>query len=397
MKTLHLSDLHIREKDLDEIARCLNFIIETAKAESPDLAIIAGDIFDSRDVKLESRAAWTAISFIGTLADICPVAIVIGTPSHDGNSPAILQFVHGAYPVIVAEKPMQVALADHDFLQVPCGAIPDAVITLIPQPTKKYWQSQAGIAETDQEIGAAMSGMFCGFGASAAEYPGVPHILVYHGGISGAALPSGQVRTGMDIEVSTDQMMMANPDLGCLGHIHKAQQLGDRFFYSGPIYATKIDEQGPNGFYVHEIFPNCKGPIHPRFIHTPCKEYLRYTFDATKGEEACIPGGHFAGKNMRVELRAWQDEAEMIDLEKMAEELKHLGAESVDIRITRVPRKTVRAESVVKAESLREKIVKMEEIKGGSVDPAVLAMADLLQGTKADDLLRQAMSAGGGA
>lgn len=425
MRLLHCSDLHMRERDLDEIAPILNMIIETARQEQPDVAVIAGDIFDSRDVKLESKTAWTAISFIGALADVCPVAIIIGTPSHDGNAPAILQFVHGAYPVVVAEKPMQVYLmaiasgghflAREDIKGY--GLDPDAILTLIPQPTKQFFQTAAGISEADQEITARMSALFAGFGASAAEYPGVPHILAYHGSISGAALPSGQVRTGMDIEVSTDQIRMAAGSSRVVG-----------ICYGGPIYATKIDEQGPNGFFIHELgagdFIGCCGHIHQkqwvgvrefledgtnresRFIETPCVRTVRFSKDLTDclPEETDflyqngkpLPLDEIKGVSVRYEIKAWQDEAGEIDKDAIRRDLMENGATDVDIRITRVPRETVRAKSVLAAETLREKIVRVEELRGGTVDPAVLDMADLLEGTPADRLMQMVMGAGEG-
>lgn len=105
MKILHCADLHIREKDVEEIDGCLSMIVRTARDERVDLAVIAGDIFDSRDIKLDSRSALMAIAFVSALADICPVAIVLGTPSHDGKAPEILRFARGIFPIRVYARP----------------------------------------------------------------------------------------------------------------------------------------------------------------------------------------------------------------------------------------------------------------------------------------------------
>ena len=254
MKILHTSDWHLRDRDIEEAEKCLKHLADTAMTEAVDLAVIAGDIFDSQEVRLDSRAARLAVKAVSALADTCPVAIIIGTPSHDGRAPDILAYVRGRHRVHVAAVPEQIEMAG-------------AVLTLIPQVTKQYFQG------SDQEVGAAMSAIFMGFGAKAAGNH--PHILVYHGGISGAKLPNGHVPIGMEIEVSTDQLMLANPDLGCLGHLHLRQQIGDRFFYAGPIYATKIDEVGPNGFWIHELIPGGRGGggEDPIYVEPPSWEH----------------------------------------------------------------------------------------------------------------------------
>ncbi len=241
------------------------------------------------------------------------------------------------------------------------------------------------------EIGQAMSGLFAGFGAQSAAYPGVPHILVTHLNVNGCRLANGQIRTGMDIEVSVDQMMMSNPDLICLGHIHKAQQLGDRTFYSGPIYSTKIDEEGPMGFWIHENGPRqVKDEWLSLFIETPCKRTVRYKFDTTEMyaedwlENVCP---EVEGAFVRIDLTAWQDEAKGIDKEKIEKHYMEAGALSVDIRINAVPRVNVRAESVLAATTLREEISEMAKLRGEEFDADVLAKAEILENTPPDELL----------
>ena len=392
MKILHCADLHIRENDLAEINICLQKIVTTAQEELPGLAVIAGDIFDSRDVKLDSQSAITAIGFVSALADICPVAIVIGTPSHDGKAPDIMRYTRGKkYDVTVSSLPEQLYLYQGSIYRAKMvgNLQPEAVLSMIPQPTKRFFQSASDIRTADQEIGQAMSVLFVGFRAQAVEYK-CPHILVYHGGVSGAKLPSGQMRVGMDIEVSTDQMMLASPDLICMGHIHQKQQMGDRSFYSGPIYATKIDEQGPNGFYIHNIgHPDYPEESRHVFIETPCKKAVRYTFDYTGAVSVKPLDGdaeNVASAHIRIDAKVWQDEVQKIDFNAMKGDLLRWGAESVDIRIIRVPRENVRAEAVLKAESLRDKVQRMAELRNEEIGWSVLLKAEALETKPADEL-----------
>jgi len=252
-KILHLADEHLRDKDIDEIDKCLAFIVEKATEENPDLIVSAGDLFDSQDVKMGSRAALAGIGFISALADICPVVVVIGTPSHDGKAPEILRFARGLFPIRVTSKPEQLFFTVGNFEEQTQTILPNAVLSIIPQPTKQYFQTSAGIEGSDLEIGAAMSGLFAGFGAGAAEYPGVPHILVYHGCVSGGQASNNQVMTGRDIEVSRDHLSMSGADLILCGHLHLPQERPGNIFYSGSIYANNIGEDHKHGFYIHEV------------------------------------------------------------------------------------------------------------------------------------------------
>jgi len=402
MKILHLADEHVRDRDIEEIENILSFIIATAQTEEPDLIISAGDLFDSQDIRMGSRAALAAIRFISELADIAPVGIILGTPSHEGHAPEILRFARGNCPIRVASVPGQFILEAGEFKTEAdnegFGFQPEAILTLIPTPTKQFFQTTAGIEAGDQEIGQAMSGLFAGFGTQAAAYPGIPHVLVYHGGISGARLPSGHVRTGMDIEISTDQIRMAGGDSNFLGA-----------FYPGGIYPVKVDEQGC-GFFIHEIGGNdfiaCLGHIHQvqilgaygdekrsRHIPTPCKRTVRFQRDLRdipEGQDESVYVDGVSGSHVRYELTTWQDEAGEIDKAGIEKMLMEEGALSVDIRITRVPREAIRAVEVLDALTLRGKIVAQAEIKGEEVDPEILDMADRLENTPVDALLKQA-------
>ena len=94
---------------------------------------------------------------------------------------------------------------------------------------------------------------------------------------------AGQMRVGMDIEVSTDQLMLASPDLICTVGIFMPKTADGR-----PVILFRTDlrhqdrEQGPNGFYIHNIgHPDYPEESRHVFIETPCKKVVRYTFDYT--------------------------------------------------------------------------------------------------------------------
>jgi len=389
MEILATADWHLKDKDIEEAEKCLDFLIETARSEKVDLIINAGDTFDSQEIKLDSKAARLAVRVVSELADIAPVAIIIGTPSHDGKSPEILQFAKGVFPVYVASMPEQVYLYEGGFRDHNMqDGRPQAVITMIPQPTKQYFQTASGITDSDQEIGNAMSGLFSGFGVQAAGFD-CPHILVGHFNVSGAMLSNGQVRTGMDVEVSLEQIDLARPDLVALGHIHKSQKLGAHTFYSGSLYHQNWGEMEPKGFYLHEFID--EELTSSRFIETPAKKLSRISFDYTVGEITGIDANVINGVKgtfARLDYKVWQDDADKIDKEAITEIMKAAGALDVDIRIVRVPRQNVRSEAVLKADRLRDKIQKMAELKDEEVEWSILMKADSLEDMAADELIR---------
>lgn len=258
MVTLHTADWHVRDKDIAEIEKCLSFLTETARNEQPDLIIHAGDVFDSQNVKLDSMAAKLVFRIFSELANIAPVAVIIGTPSHEGTTIELLSYIDAKFPVHVSTRPEQLYLCEGDFnadpseLNTPAQAPVEAVISLIPAPTKQYINSNSDIKGSDSEIAQAMSVMLAGFAAQAEAY-NCPHILVGHWNTTGSLISETQTLTGVDIEISKDQMALANADIVLLGHLHLAQEIKPNIFYSGSIYANNFGELEDKGFYIHEI------------------------------------------------------------------------------------------------------------------------------------------------
>lgn len=395
MKTLHCGDLHIRDKNIEEAQTCLSFLITTAKEKSIDLIVIAGDCFDSRDVRLDSKAAKLVIRTVSALADIAPVAIVTGTQSHDGSAPEILRYARGKYDVHVSSIPEQILLSGGYFYDTTFGK-PDAVLTLIPTPTKQFFASNSDIQTSNEEISQAMNGLFAGFGAKAADYPRIPHLLVGHWNVSGSKLSTGQVLTGQEIDISVDQMSFTNASAHLLGHIHMPQQLGDRTFYSGSLYPLSWGENHEHGFFVHEF--DCDDLVKSEFFKTPCRKLARTTIDLTTESIEYLDNFivHHASTAdikeafIRVDITVFQDEASKINKEDITRQYLSYGAKEVDIRIIRIPRQTVRSETVLKVETLREKLIAMAALNNETVPESILSKADILEAGQIDEVVGRA-------
>jgi exonuclease SbcC len=407
LKILHLADIHARDKDIVEIERCLHYIVATAYKEKPDLIINAGDTFDSQHIKADSISAKLIFRIFKDLADIAPMAVLIGTPLHDGQTAEILSYIKARYPVWVSTKPEQLYLAEGDLntdlakLDAPTQAPVEAVISLCPAPTKQFFNTNSDIKGSDAEIATEMSKMFAGFAAQAEAYKIVPHILVGHWNTTGSLISETQSLTGVDIEISRDQMALANADLVCLGHIHKPQKLEPNIFYSGSIYRTNWGETEDKGFYIHEIHDDMKNPnkrewsLESRFIETPTRKLIKLDADLTEDcafEELDITlysesADNLKDAHLRIELKVYQDEAQKVDTERIKNFFLSGGAKEVDVKLIRVPRENVRSKNILKLSTLREKLVEQAKLKKETVSEPILAKADLLETEPSDKII----------
>ena len=392
----HIADMHLRDKDLDESQKCMDHIIEKLlrHSYSPDLIVIAGDVFDSRDIKLDTDACRAAFSIVSDLVAFAPVAIVTGTPLHDGYATQALGHLTGAgHNVIVSDRPETLILEKGWLNRAQEGYIekPEAVVSMVPTPTKRFWQGTGDIRQTDEEISEQMTAIFAGLGVEASKHPWIPHILVGHFSVRGAQISNGQQMVGRDIEIGRDQIDMAEAALVCLGHIHKAQQIGDNIFYSGSIYRKDFGEMEEKGCYVHEVLGTFGGfqPATSTFIKTPTRQLVKTTIDITEGpidkwnihneltEREGVTLGE--GDHVKVELRLWDDQDGSETEAVIKDRLIALRCEDIHVKLIRIPRENVRSERILKLRSLSDKIQEMAKIKGEEVPDGVLSKASTLE------------------
>lgn len=413
MKVLHTADWHFREKDHDEITKCVGFILDYARRNKPDLICISGDITDSKNLNFDSRSARTIFYIINCMLDYAPVAIVIGTPSHDGHAALALRECRGKYPILVSDMPGQFYYEKSykTWLSIdePAGKSfePEFILTQIPQPTKQYFINDLSIEDTEKSIGDAMGIMFAAFGHKAALLSDVPHIANGHGQIGGAFISETQQLIGHDIEVSKTQLNTLNADLVCYGHIHKAQDMGDGIFYSGSPTRMNHGETEEKGFYLHDVkFDRLTDDgsgfgefnvldLTSTFIQTPAIYLHDAKFDFTKEENdidllttiesMCEEiGADHDEWGVKVTITAWQDDAKNINKSEIEDDLIKFGASRVSVSIIRKPRETVRAERVLEADTLPDKLKAMAELRGEDISPGVIDKAKSIESLEKD-------------
>ena len=394
MRILHCGDWHVTDKNIEECRKCLMFMALSARENNPDIILIAGDIFDSRDVRLDSKAAKLVFEVVSRLADVAPVAVLIGTPSHDGMAAEVLSHIRATFDVIVSSRPEQIYLTatDHWELHPADGQGIKAVLSMVPTPTKQFFKTDAGIAESNEEIAKAMSGLFAGFGAWAAGFD-CPHIMVGHFSVGGAFVSDTRQLIGVDIEMNQAQIDLAHADVVALGHIHLPQKIGDNIYYSGSIYRKDFGEMGDHGFFYHDLSDEV---VLSSYVDTPTRRLLKIEEDYTKDGMDITEFGaalfqyspeELQGAVVRVELKVWQDEADKIDRQDIEDHFASCDVSEIDIRIIRVPRENVRSERILKLRTLREKLIEMAAIKGETVPESILEKADQLETIPADHVI----------
>ena len=108
MKILHTADWHIGQFKgpvvdgvnlrLQDTVKCLEYMVEVAQKEKPDIVCISGDIFHQEQIGpvRYSDEMIIATDTITKLADIAKGVIVMrGTPNHDGSGQfRVLDTVH---------------------------------------------------------------------------------------------------------------------------------------------------------------------------------------------------------------------------------------------------------------------------------------------------------------
>ena len=413
---VHTADWHVCDEFLKDATACLSYLTAQTQKIGPDLIVISGDIYNHRQIRQESLAARLAFETIRNLANIAPVVILVGTPSHDGLAPLLTAQINEDYPVMVSEKPEALILTVEKFgttaeFYETVEDIPDtmeavAFISTVPAFTKQYFQSVSDIETSDKEIAARLGAIFTHLGAeyrawTKAEARTVPHVLMGHWTVGGSFVHPGQALTGLDIDIARSHIALANADIVCLGHIHAQQQMGSNIFYSGSLFATDFGEIEAKGFYCHYL--ELKEPDNhweiraSEFLHTPSPLLIKVVSDlfAVKTEQTANVVLLQALKSIvpnptaiiRHEIRVYQDMAHTIDEAMVRKTVaEHIGPREYQMNISRMPRPNVRSARVLHVETLRDKLKTRAEIINEPISESILLKADELEAYDRDEL-----------
>jgi exonuclease SbcC len=264
MKIAHMADLHCCREHAEEALASLRFFAEHIKTSPVNLVTISGDVWDASMLNTEASGFNRFVDAICDIANLAPVAMIYGTPSHDTDgSCEVFHKITCNYGITILEPGQAYFLNNHSgakFVEAGLSQLmSEAILFGIPEPRKKYLLAgtSAGKDETEEAIRAAMHRLCFHLAAKRREYPNIPCVVLYHGDVAGCSFQNDQiVERGTGIAITIDDLADIGADYYALGHIHKPQQVGNLpAYYAGSIYPKNFGESHQAGFNVVELTP----------------------------------------------------------------------------------------------------------------------------------------------
>lgn len=284
MKILHTADWHIGQfkgpvvdgvnlRSQDTV-KCLEYMVDVAIKERPDIVCISGDIFHQEQIGpvRYSDEMIHATNIITSLAHFAGYVIVMrGTPNHDGSGQfrVLKRMLLNVNNVCVVTEPFVIKTKYAD-------------IACIPGFDKQEFRAKFPGLSADEENLAwtkYISDMVFALRAECEKTP----ILMAHYTVPGCNMESGQTSffTNFEPVIPREALIAARYEAVLLGHIHRPQIIEgfDNVFYSGAINAMNFNDEGQDrGFWIHEF--NEKGTLVKGHRYTtPYRQFRTITWD----------------------------------------------------------------------------------------------------------------------
>ena len=236
MKFIHLSDLHLGKRFherslLDEQRSLLKQVLDAVSREQPDAVLIAGDIYDKPVPPAEAVHLFD--EFLVRLAEInCKTFLIAG--NHDSadrlSFAARLIAPSGIFMAPVYDGQVQpVELHDAG------GAVCIWMLPFLKPAAVRACFPDAVIESDTDALRTAIEHLPLN--------PDVRNVLVAHQFVTGAQ-SAGSEAVNVGGADNVDAAVFASFDYVALGHIHAAQQIGDRIRYCGAPMKYSFDEVG---------------------------------------------------------------------------------------------------------------------------------------------------------
>ncbi|MGD0238355.1 MAG: metallophosphoesterase [Syntrophorhabdales bacterium] len=392
MNVLHCADLHFDDEAgrLKNTILCCDQVIASAQAESPDLIVIAGDVYD-KGLILGSPGTLAAIEFVQRCGNVAPVVITSGTPTHDAaNSTEVFNKLNTAHSIHATSIPHQIGLAkDGRFIPINGDLkIPElaALVSCLPSVTRAglMGMRSCSLEETRIEAAELLRDLFQAWGVvnGKANLLGVPTVLVGHGTVRGSCLSTGQRVTDPDAEFGIADLKLTKAALICLGHIHMRQQIHENAFYAGSITRADHGETEEKGFFMHIIDEKA---VSSRFIETPAR--IMRTFKPEGLPDTALLESVMEGEYVRIVYTVKEEDVARVDEASLVRLAYEKGAAHVKIDKTVIPVTNVRAEGISRLASLEEKLKRWGELNGQPITEGLLGKLHLLRTADEETIL----------
>lgn len=343
MKILHTADWHIGQfkgpvadgvnlRSADTV-RCLEYMVDVARKEQPDLVCVSGDIFHQEQIGpvRYSDEMVTATRIIEELSENSKLVIVMrGTPNHDGGGQfrVLTQMFKHNKKVEIVTTPKVIST-------------PVADVACIPGFDKQAFRTKFPGLSTDEENQVwtkYISDLVLGLRVECNGH-GIPSILMAHYTVPGCNMESGQTSFFSNFEpvIPREALQTAGYSAVLLGHIHRPQVIDglDNVFYAGAINALNFNDEGQSrGFWIHEF--NGAWLKNGHRYDTPYREFK--TIEWTKedletylrdGKEYLLSEGYpfiVADKIVRIKYSCTSDQKKALNIPVLQSDLYEMGA-----------------------------------------------------------------------
>lgn len=244
MRILHTSDWHLgrsfhREGLLEAQAAFVDHLVETVEAESVDLVVVSGDVYDRALPPVDAvELAGEALARLAA----CRAAVVVTSGNHD--SPVRLGFnarladaagVHlrtrwqdVGTPVLLEDMHGPVAVYGLPYLE------PDAVRAPWELPNRSH---EAALSAATGRVRADLD-----------RRAGTRSVVMAHAFVAGAAEQAAEMASDSERDISVGGLQIAPTalfsgfDYAALGHLHGRHTLSDTVRYSGSPLAYSFSE-----------------------------------------------------------------------------------------------------------------------------------------------------------
>ena len=392
IKIAHLADLHFRREKIEDINIALASFRDEARKNLVDLIAISGDIWDGAVQNTAGSMFPFFVEHIQSLADIAPVVMIYGTPSHDTEgSLEVFQKIESEYGISILRPGAAYVLANGDVYHVDeaPGEKCDLLLFGVPEPSKKWLlaNSEAVGKEAAADAAAqALQNLFLGLAAKRKQNSDLPCLLLYHGRVRGATFSNGQIS---DDGVNTDTLTSVGANYYALGDIHEPQEVAPNAWYPGSLYACNWGETHRPGWNLVQINADPAGSLgfdlafdtRVTRVDFPLPEQVKYTV-TLEGFDSTNWPPRVAGRKVWVEITGTKEDLAGLNPEYMAEEVlqgsyKALPGSRVTLKADIT--ETVRAAAITEKTRLRDKVELWAEASGDKVEDRVIEKADALE------------------
>jgi exonuclease SbcD len=346
-RVLHLADIHYCPRHLRWVDKAMTHAVDTGIAQGCDLAIIAGDSFDSA-MSTHEPAFVAFVRQVVRLAGSMPVVVLQGTHSHDRP---------GSLDVLKAiPTPNQIIVSDW----TDSISVKGVLVSTLPSLNK----AEAGIMAEGAKHWTASTLSKIGGANVNARADGISTILVTHGTVTGCTTESGYAMVSPDHEFSVENLASADCDAVMLGHIHRHQSWPNvrtpsgaltTIAYPGSLARLVHGHMDPVGFLVWTLEPGKPGTF--EFHESPSRQLLEIDFPGLPDMDEIRRIAAQAGPDDAVRVRWICDEEFASSVNKQAIRDLFVGVDSLRLEPRILPvQRQIRGEGISHATTLTEKL-----------------------------------------